>query len=125
MTAVASLVYEANMNALEILKELTFKQFGVTVSPKQILLIETNHVSLTVWNIVPIRRNFIFGTLGLTELSKTFACIKDWDIAIFLNKFSEESIGSQTRQHGSLVTKIITKLTKMVSKNDTNLTLSP
>ncbi|GFY64383.1 uncharacterized protein TNIN_3791 [Trichonephila inaurata madagascariensis] len=64
MTSIASLVYEANMNALEILKELAFKKFSVTVSPKQFLLIEANQVSLTVWNIFPIRRNFIFGTLG-------------------------------------------------------------
>ncbi|GFQ82193.1 uncharacterized protein TNCT_186851 [Trichonephila clavata] len=64
MTVTASLVYEAHSNASDILRELTFKRFSATVSPKQIMLIETNQVSFTVWNIVPIRRSFIFGTLG-------------------------------------------------------------
>ncbi|GFS53459.1 uncharacterized protein TNCV_4935391 [Trichonephila clavipes] len=64
MGTTASLVYEANANGLEKLKDAICNRFNVTRSQMRVLLIDANYVSLTVWNIVPIRRSFIFGTIG-------------------------------------------------------------
>ncbi|GFQ88083.1 uncharacterized protein TNCT_296821 [Trichonephila clavata] len=64
MGTMASLVFEANANGLEKLKDAICNRFNITRSQMRVLLTDANDVSLTVWNIVPIRRSFIFGTIG-------------------------------------------------------------
>ncbi|GFR18669.1 uncharacterized protein TNCT_298961 [Trichonephila clavata] len=64
MSWMGSLVYEANAKALEKLKDFTCNKTNLTRSEARILFIDASHVTLTIWNIVPIRRSFIFGTFG-------------------------------------------------------------
>ncbi|GFS38627.1 uncharacterized protein TNIN_269411 [Trichonephila inaurata madagascariensis] len=64
MSWIGSLVYEANAKVLEKLKDLTCNKTSLTQSQKRILFIDSSHVSLTVWKIIPIRRNLIFDILG-------------------------------------------------------------
>ncbi|GFR00037.1 uncharacterized protein TNCT_637671 [Trichonephila clavata] len=64
MSWMGSLVYEANAKALEKLKDFTCSKTNLTQSQTRILFIDASHVTLTIWNIVPIRRSFLFGTFG-------------------------------------------------------------
>ncbi|GBM07117.1 hypothetical protein AVEN_177081-1 [Araneus ventricosus] len=64
MAVTGTLVHESSESILHILKELACKRCRLLPSQKHILFNDNNHISLTVWKIIPIRRSFIIGTLG-------------------------------------------------------------
>ncbi|GFV38869.1 uncharacterized protein TNCV_2814851 [Trichonephila clavipes] len=64
MSWMGSLVYETNAKVLEKLKDFTCNKTNLVRPQARILFIDASHVTLTIWNIVPIRRSFIFCTFG-------------------------------------------------------------
>ncbi|GFQ70768.1 hypothetical protein TNCT_220211 [Trichonephila clavata] len=63
-TVSASLVSEASQEIASTVRCLTAPSVATGVSLQRFLLVVEKDICLTVWKIVPIRRNFIIGTMG-------------------------------------------------------------
>ncbi|GFU66642.1 hypothetical protein TNCV_3111261 [Trichonephila clavipes] len=63
-TVSASLVGEASQEIASTVRSLTAPSMATELSLQRFLLVVEKDICLTVWKIVPIRRNFIIGTMG-------------------------------------------------------------
>ncbi|GFW59159.1 uncharacterized protein TNCV_2780901 [Trichonephila clavipes] len=63
-TVSASLVGEASQEIASTVRSLTAPSVATGLSLQRFLLVVEKDICLTVWKIVPIRRNFIIGTMG-------------------------------------------------------------
>ncbi|GFS38622.1 uncharacterized protein TNIN_269391 [Trichonephila inaurata madagascariensis] len=64
MAASGSSVYETNVKSMDQLKGIVNNRSDLTPSPNDVSFLDTKVESLTVWNIVPVNRSFIFSILG-------------------------------------------------------------